>query len=176
MTPSVFYLIQDQRRTHIRALRAVSQFRLGQFNDAIDSFLELDLNPAKVLALYPERVAGRLSVPQDDWIPLFGGPPNQSLLPGNDDATSMKAQTDNTTRETKEKPLARSASPAPSVRTSVRRGTAMVGSLLATSKDKDDDVASISGKKKVKPIGWCNMLSPSTCRTNNPFQTTSADP
>ncbi|OJA17786.1 hypothetical protein AZE42_06585, partial [Rhizopogon vesiculosus] len=52
---------KDQRRTHVRALRAVSQFRLGKFDAAIDSFLELDLNPAKVLALYPERVSGRLS-------------------------------------------------------------------------------------------------------------------
>ena len=31
-------------------------------------------NPAKVVALYPESVAGRLAVPQEEWIPLFGGP------------------------------------------------------------------------------------------------------
>ncbi|EDR08609.1 uncharacterized protein LACBIDRAFT_235177, partial [Laccaria bicolor S238N-H82] len=40
----------------------------------IDTFIELDFNPAKVVALYPDAVAGRLSVPQDGWIPLYGGP------------------------------------------------------------------------------------------------------
>lgn len=126
----------------------MSEFRLGKFNDAIDSFLELDLNPAKVLALYPERVAGRLSVQQEDWIPLFGGPANKSPTLKNDDAMSTKSQIDNASRE---KPLGRSASPAASVRTPVRRGTAAIGALLSTSKDRDDDTASLSGKKKVKP-------------------------
>jgi len=40
----------------------------------MDTFIELDLNPAKVVALYPEIVAGRLAVPSERWIPLFGGP------------------------------------------------------------------------------------------------------
>ncbi|KAF9007557.1 hypothetical protein BDQ17DRAFT_1350883 [Cyathus striatus] len=64
-----------QRRTRIRALNAVSDFRAAKFDKAIDTFLELDLNPAKVVALYPESVSGRLTVPQERWIPLFGGPP-----------------------------------------------------------------------------------------------------
>ncbi|KAG0694684.1 vacuolar sorting protein 39 domain 1-domain-containing protein [Suillus ampliporus] len=139
---------KDQRRTHIRALHAVSQFRLGKFDDAINSFIELDLNPAKVVALYPERIAGRLSVPPDDWIPLFGGPANQSLTPKNDDAMSTKSKDDNAS---KEKLLEQSPSPATAVRTPVRRGTAF-GALLSSSKDKDDDTASISGRKKVKQV------------------------
>ncbi|KAF9472733.1 hypothetical protein BDN70DRAFT_886627 [Pholiota conissans] len=65
---------KDQRRIRIRALNAVSQFRANQFDDAIDTFIDLDFNPAKVVALYPESVAGRLSVPQESWIPLYGGP------------------------------------------------------------------------------------------------------
>ena len=66
--------IQDQRRTQIRALNAVAQFRAAEFDAAIDTFIELDFNPAKVVALYPESVAGRLSVPQEGWISLYGGP------------------------------------------------------------------------------------------------------
>ncbi|OJA15792.1 hypothetical protein AZE42_13487 [Rhizopogon vesiculosus] len=149
---------KDQGRTHVGALRAVSQFRLGKFDAAIDSFLELDLNPAKVLALYPVRVSGRLSVPADDWIPLFGGPASQSLTPKNDDAMLT---VDNAT---KEKPSGRSGSPAASVLTPVRRGTAMVGTLLSSPKDKDDDTASLSGKKKVKskagPWMLCSDILP----------------
>ncbi|KAG2081172.1 vacuolar sorting protein 39 domain 1-domain-containing protein, partial [Suillus cothurnatus] len=141
------YSNEDQRRTHIRALHAVSQFCLGQFDDAINSFIELDLNPAKVGALYPERIAGRLSVPPDDWIPLFGGPVNQqSLTPKNDDAMSTKSQNDS--NESKEKLLEQSVSPAMPVKATVRRGAAFVA-LLSSSKDKDDDIVSISGKEKV---------------------------
>jgi tetratricopeptide (TPR) repeat protein len=141
---------KDQRRTQIRALHAVSQFRLGKFDDAINSFIELDLNPAKVVALYPERIAGRLSVPPDDWIPLFGGPANQqSLTPKNDDAMSTKSQNDS--NESKEKLLEQSVSPAMPVKAAVRRGAAFVA-LLSSSKDKDDDTVSISGKKKVKQV------------------------
>ncbi|KAK7032798.1 rab guanyl-nucleotide exchange factor [Favolaschia claudopus] len=65
---------KEQRSTRIRGLNAISQFRAAQFDTAIDTLIALDVNPAKVVALYPEAVAGRLSVPQDSWIPLFGGP------------------------------------------------------------------------------------------------------
>ncbi|THH28020.1 hypothetical protein EUX98_g6176 [Antrodiella citrinella] len=65
---------KEERKRLVRALHAVSQFRSGHFSDAMNLFLELNVNPAKVVALYPESVAGRLSLPQDEWIPLFGGP------------------------------------------------------------------------------------------------------
>ncbi|KAG6816641.1 hypothetical protein H0H87_004387 [Tephrocybe sp. NHM501043] len=65
---------KETRRTRIRALNAVADYREGKFDVAIDTFIELDFNPAKVVALYPEQVAGRLSVPLEDWIPLYGGP------------------------------------------------------------------------------------------------------
>jgi hypothetical protein len=55
-------------------LNAVAQFRDSKFDAAIDTFMELDFNPAKVVALYPDAVAGRLYVPQNGWIPLYGGP------------------------------------------------------------------------------------------------------
>ncbi|KAG6916169.1 hypothetical protein DXG01_008142 [Tephrocybe rancida] len=65
---------KETRRTRIRALNAVADYREAKFDDAIDTFIELDFNPAKVVALYPEQVAGRLSVPLEGWIPLYGGP------------------------------------------------------------------------------------------------------
>ncbi|KAI0749541.1 vacuolar sorting protein 39 domain 1-domain-containing protein [Daedaleopsis nitida] len=69
-------LIADkERKQHqIRALQAVDQFRNAKYDDAINAFIELDINPAKVVALYPESISGRLAVPQDEWVPLFGGP------------------------------------------------------------------------------------------------------
>ncbi|KAJ6468361.1 hypothetical protein C8R45DRAFT_1018454 [Mycena sanguinolenta] len=65
---------KERRSTQIRGLNAISRFRASDFDTAIDTLIALDINPAKVVALYPEAVAGRLSVPQDSWIPLFGGP------------------------------------------------------------------------------------------------------
>lgn len=52
----------------------MSQFQEGEYDRALDLFVELNINPAKVISLYPEAVSGRLSVPRDQWIPLFGGP------------------------------------------------------------------------------------------------------
>jgi hypothetical protein len=49
-------------------------FSASQFDGAVNTFIELDVNPAKVVALYPETIAGRLSVLGMKWIPLFGGP------------------------------------------------------------------------------------------------------
>ena len=48
-------------------------FSKGHYDEAINIFLELDTNPAKVVALYPEAVSGRLCVPRNEWISLFGG-------------------------------------------------------------------------------------------------------
>lgn len=70
--------MQDARRAHIRGLHAVSVFAEGKYAEAVKTFVDLDINPAKVVALYPESVAGRLSTPRLKWIELFGGkpPPN----------------------------------------------------------------------------------------------------
>ncbi|KAF7320029.1 Rab guanyl-nucleotide exchange factor [Mycena kentingensis (nom. inval.)] len=65
---------KDKRVKLARGLNAVAQFRSAQFDTAIDTLIALDINPAKVVALYPESVAGRLSVLQDQWIALYGGP------------------------------------------------------------------------------------------------------
>ena len=45
------------KQTLILALNPVSQFRSGEYDDAINTFLDLDVNPAKVVALYLDKVA-----------------------------------------------------------------------------------------------------------------------
>ncbi|EJD37691.1 hypothetical protein AURDEDRAFT_116691 [Auricularia subglabra TFB-10046 SS5] len=66
---------KDQRRKHIRGLLAVSYFARGEYDGAIDLFIELETNPARVVALYPANIAGRLGVPREGWVELFGGTP-----------------------------------------------------------------------------------------------------
>jgi hypothetical protein len=66
--------LKDKRTSLTKALDAASQFRAGEFDRALDLFVELNINPAKVISLYPESISGRLSVPRDQWIQMFGGP------------------------------------------------------------------------------------------------------
>lgn len=66
--------LKDKRTSLTKALDAVSQFRAGEFDRALGLFVKLNINPAKVVSLYPESISGRLSVPRDQWIQMFGGP------------------------------------------------------------------------------------------------------
>ncbi len=43
---------KDERRAHVQGLFAVSLFADERFDEAVETFMELDTNPAKVIALY----------------------------------------------------------------------------------------------------------------------------
>ena len=137
-------LVQPQRRTRIRALNAVSQFRAGKFDEAIDTFIDLDFNPAKVVALYPNAVSGRLAVPVDKWIPLYGGP-----VPVDDDDHSMAS------KDSKDKASHDDRSAADLLDAVAESGAALknrlqksaLGMLMANNPPpKDDDTASVISK------------------------------
>ncbi|GAC76098.1 hypothetical protein PANT_19d00111 [Moesziomyces antarcticus T-34] len=64
---------KDERRAHVQSLFALALFADERFDEAIEMFMELDTNPAKVIALYPAAVAGELSRSRDEWFPIFGG-------------------------------------------------------------------------------------------------------
>lgn len=66
--------LEERRTSLVKSLDAVSHFRADEYDRALDLFVELNINPAKVISLYPETVSGRLSVPREQWIQLFGGP------------------------------------------------------------------------------------------------------
>lgn len=63
---------KDERRAHVQSLFALALFADERFDEAIEMFMELDTNPAKVIALYPAAVAGELSRSRDEWFPIFG--------------------------------------------------------------------------------------------------------
>lgn len=129
---------QEQRKTHIRALNAVAEFRAGKFDDAINTFIDLDFNPAKVVALYPENVAGRLSVSPDKWLKLYGG----SLADPAADASHESSQHEGRKLSETYK-MERSPSPTGSIRGRLRTGF----SALLPGGVKEDDTASISSQK-----------------------------
>ena len=133
----------------MNALLAVSRFKAGDFDDAMNAFIELNINPAKVIALYPETVSGRLHVPPERWIPLFGGPePTQSAL-------QVNTEDAKTSRPTS---VARTPSPAGSSRPR-RRGT--LDTILGSGErapDIDDDHVSLRGRIK-KTAGLSRISS-----------------
>lgn len=152
-------LAQDQRFTKIRALNAVSQFQASKFDAAIDTFNELDVNPAKVVALYPESVAGRLSTPHESWISLFGGP-----KPVTDDSSSLSSS--DTDKEKDKLSQGKSATDlidslasgaSGSIRDRLRTGLG----VFMPAGHKDDDGASIISSQKMAPTG-CHDRSSSS--------------
>ncbi|KAK0495160.1 hypothetical protein EDD18DRAFT_1170925 [Armillaria luteobubalina] len=135
---------KDARKTRIRALHAVSLFRTSKFDVAIDTFTELNINPAKVVALYPDTVAGRLSVLPDRWIPLFGGPAPP------DDASATPSSDSSKTASQDKAPIDSVEQLAAFPSTGSIRGRFKTGlsALIAPTTPKDDDSASISSKTK----------------------------
>ncbi|KAF4597180.1 Vacuolar morphoproteinsis protein 6 [Pleurotus pulmonarius] len=146
---------KPKRVTLIRALDAVTLFREGKYDTAIDTFAELNINPAKVVALYPESVAGRLSVPEEGWIQLFGGPAPV------DDASSAKSR--DSSQQAKGSPVVSDEDKEPDMSTAAKdlldrvaipasgsiRGRLRTGlGAFMPQSAKDDDTASINSKPR----------------------------
>lgn len=55
-----------------RALVGLAAFVDGAFDIGMDVFIDVDMNPAYVLALYPVSFAGPLAKPPSTWSALFG--------------------------------------------------------------------------------------------------------
>ncbi|KAI0787910.1 hypothetical protein C8Q74DRAFT_1366714 [Fomes fomentarius] len=138
---------KERKQKQVRALQAVHHFRNAKYDEAMNAFIDLDINPAKVVALYPESIAGRLSVPQDEWIPLFGGPkpgkPEQQSTP----PTASASTTDVPSTQEAETPPR-----APTPQGSIRGLLLKSGLEGLVSGAKDDDAASIrSVRRPPKP-------------------------
>ncbi|KAL7417275.1 hypothetical protein BDY24DRAFT_412023 [Mrakia frigida] len=72
------------RQTLLQTLSALTLFRTSPTpqaaQTAIETFISLSINPAKVIALFPEVVSGRFFVPEEEWVELFGGPSKETVL------------------------------------------------------------------------------------------------
>ncbi|MBW0468986.1 hypothetical protein O181_008701 [Austropuccinia psidii MF-1] len=64
----------------LNGLCAVVNFCNNKFDLAIDTFISLAINPAKVIALYPHQISGKLFKPREQWEELFGGRSTESYL------------------------------------------------------------------------------------------------
>lgn len=81
---------RETRLTLLRALNALALFRSPKAKDrqkAVEEFIELEVNPARVVALFGDVVGWeRLSVKEEDWVEMFGGPKGAAL--GGEDGSS----------------------------------------------------------------------------------------
>jgi Vam6/Vps39-like protein vacuolar protein sorting-associated protein 39 len=114
----------------------------------VDAFIKLEVNPAKVVALYPPSIGGRLSVPEEEWIPLFGGP--TPIVP------TPEAPVPARVPETKEGGSPASGSVAERAASPGRgsiRGTLKSGLDAISAALKDDDSASVRTGPTDKPKG-----------------------
>jgi hypothetical protein len=111
-----------------------------------------------VIALYPEAVSGRLAVPREKWIPLYGGP-----VPVEDDDNKSMASTDTKDKASHEKSaadlldvVAESGSALKS-----RLQKSALGMFVASNPvPKDDDTASVISSKRKAPLhGMGNYAS-----------------
>jgi hypothetical protein len=84
--------LKDKRTSLAKALDAVSRFRAGEFDRALELFVKLNINPAKVISLYPESISGRLSVPRDQWIQMFGGPTPKAAREATSSSSSSSSE------------------------------------------------------------------------------------
>ena len=84
-------------------------FAQGEYDAAINVFINLDINPAKVVALYPKEIAGRLAVPESGWIELHGGSKSHgdavAVLRNDRDVTEATDQTVTVEQSAPEVPL-----------------------------------------------------------------------
>lgn len=62
-----------ERRYRLRSLQGLALFLKGRFDAAIDLFIDLDVNPAKVVCLYPEKISGKLYKDEYHREQIFGG-------------------------------------------------------------------------------------------------------
>jgi Vam6/Vps39-like protein vacuolar protein sorting-associated protein 39 len=132
----------------IQALHAVAKFRDGSYESAMDTFISLDINPAKVVALFPESISGRLSVPEKEWIPLFGGP--KPIEIADPVAAQIPASTSEVTAAGEGSEEAEKAtSPKSSIRGAIKIG---IESIIPAAL-KDDDSASAKTAPAERPKG-----------------------
>lgn len=126
------------QRKKLQGLVGVQQFFKGKYDEAIDAFISLDVNPAKVVSLYEKEVSGKLYREADRREEVFGG---------------RSAEVVRNQKEDKEE-----------VDTPVTAGHWRFGSIRGK---KEDDTASIRSATSKKPHARQNSVASSVDKTED---------
>lgn len=143
-----------EQRARLRALHALQLFKQRKngkeaerdLNTAIDTFIELDLNPAKVVCLYPEPISGKLWQTDADAEAIFGGRPAESVQRDEQPGNSMSNDTE---FRSSDPPVGSTASTEESTPSRRRKPTSALDimSPYRRSVHKEDDAGSIKSNK-----------------------------
>jgi len=134
------------------------------------TFTELEINPAKVIALYPESISGRLATSPDRWIELFGGSPPPSPLA--EITSETESSSSPATGSTPTSAVVRPPSPKGSIAGTLRATLVdLVPGLPSQDQDHEKPGASNTGtgaREKVKGQFSLqpNFVGLTTCRTS----------
>ncbi|CAH7687428.1 hypothetical protein BY996DRAFT_4635646 [Phakopsora pachyrhizi] len=88
----------------LQALCAVLKFSKHAHNQAMDCFISLSINPAKVIALYPRQISGKLARRREEWEHIFGGRTAESYFNKNSstNASSLTGLNDRSSQPSSE--------------------------------------------------------------------------
>ncbi|KAM0752115.1 hypothetical protein T439DRAFT_299856 [Meredithblackwellia eburnea MCA 4105] len=110
-------------------LHALALFNEKRYDFAIDAFISFDVSPAKVVALFPEPISGKLFVEEAIKEELFGGRGREKVL----ESLEEKRREDEVNEEIEEEAASGSAPSGSPAGASPRKGKAV----------DDDDTASV---------------------------------
>ncbi|GAA6050759.1 hypothetical protein JCM3770_006612 [Rhodotorula araucariae] len=119
-------------------LHSLHLFKTHRYALSIDAFIALDLNPARVVSLYPRAVSGKLFLEHSAHEEVFGGRPQHKV------AAAIEAEEEHRREEEERKKLEREqealAKGSPATSSPIKRAK---GPLAAAAAAEDDDAASI---------------------------------
>ncbi|BGP41330.1 Vacuolar morphoproteinsis protein 6 [Rhodotorula kratochvilovae] len=119
-------------------LHSLHLFETHRYALAIDAFIALDLNPARVVSLYPRAISGKLFLEHSAHEEVFGGRPQHKV------AAALEAEEERRREEEERKKLEREqeaqAKGSPAASSPAKRAK---GPLANAAAAEDDDAASI---------------------------------
>jgi len=131
----------------LSTLHALHLYNSHRYSLSIDAFIRLDLSPAKVVALFPETISGKLFVGENGKEELFGGRKRIDI------EREKEKQSESGISE-REEEVETNASSSP-----MRKGHSVFGSV----KEEEDDRMSIRsvGSRLTGKRSWLREREPS---------------
>lgn len=120
-------------------LHSLNLFETHRYDLAIDAFISLDLNPARVVALYPRAISGKLFLEHSAHEEAFGGRPQHRVAAAIEAEEGRQREEEERRRVEREQEAQAKGSPAPSSPSKRVKGPVAAAAAAAD----DDDAASI---------------------------------
>ncbi|GAA5946072.1 hypothetical protein JCM3775_007212 [Rhodotorula graminis] len=125
----------------LATLHSLHLFDTHRYSLAIDAFISLDLNPARVVALYPRAISGKLCLEQHAREEIFGGRSRDAIAAAAQAREEREREEEG--RRVAERERDAQVGGSPSASSPARRGKGPVAATAAAAAVDDDDASSI---------------------------------